>query len=77
MLCLPILTEVVVEKKVIELKKRIQYISICVAVISCLGSVSTSAFYINFAPIYGFSEEMRNNSAFAKAFLSDRESLIV
>jgi hypothetical protein len=49
MLCLPILTEVVVEKKVIELKKRIQYISICAAVISCLGSVSTRAFYINLA----------------------------
>ena len=44
MLCLPILTEVVVEKKVIELKKRIQYISTCSAVISCLGSISTTSF---------------------------------
>ena len=47
MLCLPILTEAVVEKKLIELKKRIPYVSVGAAVISCLHPIITNSLNID------------------------------
>ena len=47
MLCLPILTEAVVEKKLIELKKRIPYVSVGAAVISCLPPIITYSLNID------------------------------
>ena len=47
MLCLPILTGAVVEKKLIELKKRIPYVSVGAAVISCASPIITNSLTID------------------------------
>ena len=69
MLCLPILTEAVVEKKLIELKKRIPYVSIGAVIISWLIPIINNSINIDlitsevthYVKVFGLDQRHKEN----------------